>query len=100
MCQGNDEAIPVTVLLVGMYNACYTYQACVTKTDCEDRRKNLLILALRGLDQGRSMSDKAIIRTLSKYKPTYIFYCDLHTYQNTNIFTKNSKIVSLGLLAI
>ena len=100
MCQGNDEAIPVTVLLVGMYNACYTYQGCVTNTDWEDRRMNLLILALRGLDQGGSMSDKSIIRTLSKYKQTYIIYCELHTYQNTNIFTKNSKIVSLGLLVI
>ena len=69
MCQGNDEAIPVTVLLVSMYNACYTYQGCVTKGD---NRMNLLILALRGLDQGGSMSDKSIIRTMSKYKRNYI----------------------------
>jgi hypothetical protein len=61
MCQGNDEAIPVTVLLVGMYNACYTYHGCVTNTDSKDRRMNLLILALRVLDQGGSMSDKSII---------------------------------------
>jgi len=43
-CEGDDEAIPVTVLLVSMYNACYTFQ--------DDQRENLLILTLRGLELG------------------------------------------------
>jgi hypothetical protein len=25
-CEGDDKAIPVTVMLVSMYNACYTFQ--------------------------------------------------------------------------
>jgi hypothetical protein len=41
-CEGEDEAIPVTVLLVAMCNACYTFQ--------RDSKKNLLFLALGRLD--------------------------------------------------
>ena len=69
MCQGNDEAIPVSVLLVSMYNACYTFQGCIDKSD---NRNNLLILALRGLDQFGAMSKKTMIRTMSTYKKKYI----------------------------
>jgi len=60
-CEGDDEAIPVTVLLVSMYNACYTFQ--------DDQRENLLILTLRGLDHGSrgTIPDKAFIRTFSEY---------------------------------
>ncbi len=36
-CEGEDETIPVTVLLVAMYNACYTFQ--------RDNRKKILLLA-------------------------------------------------------
>ncbi len=35
-CEGDDEVIPATVLLVSMYNACYTFQT-------NDNRNNLLI---------------------------------------------------------
>jgi hypothetical protein len=37
-CEGDNEAIPVTVMLVSMYNTCYTFQ--------NDDRKNLHNLAL------------------------------------------------------
>jgi hypothetical protein len=66
-CEGNDEAIPVTVLLVSMYNACYSFQ--------NDNRLNLLILTLQGLDDisRGQISDRAFIRTFSKYKKNIIF---------------------------
>jgi len=52
-CEGDDEAIPVTVLPVSMYNACYTFQ--------DDQRENLLILTLQGLDHSSrgTIPDKA-----------------------------------------
>ena len=61
-CEGVYEIIPVTVLLVSMYNACYTYQRT------KDNRMNLLALALETLDLGSrgSIGDKGFVRTLSK----------------------------------
>jgi hypothetical protein len=62
-CEGEDEAIPVTVLLVAMYNACYTFQ--------RDDGKNLLLLALGRLDlHGGTIADKSLIATLSELLPT------------------------------
>ena len=94
-CEGNDEAIPVTVLLVSMYNACFTFQ--------NDKRLNLLILTLQGLDdinRGK-LSDRAFVRTFSKYKnTTYITYI-LHftIFQLTWIFFKFRKITN-GLIDV
>jgi hypothetical protein len=63
-CKGDDEAIPVTVMLVSMYNACYAFQ--------NDNRKNLLILALQRLDHGGgAISDNAFIHTFSEYKKLF-----------------------------
>jgi hypothetical protein len=60
-CEGDDEAIPVTATLFSMCNACYAFQ--------NDKRENLLILALQRLDHGReAISDKAFVRTFSEYK--------------------------------
>ena len=61
-CEGDDEVIPVTVLLVSMYNACYTFQT-------NDNRDNLLISALATLEHGSrgTITEKAFIRTFSKY---------------------------------
>ncbi len=57
-CEGEDEAIPVTVLLVAMYTACYTFQ--------KDNRKNLLLLALKRLDlHGGAIANKSLFATLS-----------------------------------
>jgi hypothetical protein len=60
-CEGDDEVIPVTVLLASMYNACYTFQV--------DNKENLLILTLRGLEHGDrgTISDKAFVHTFSEY---------------------------------
>jgi hypothetical protein len=61
-CKGDDVAIPVSVMLVFMYNVCYTFQT--------DHQKNLLILALQGLkDHQEAISDKAFIHTFSNIKP-------------------------------
>jgi hypothetical protein len=55
----NDEAIPVTVMLVSMYNVYYTFQT--------DNRKNVFILALEGLEHtGGTISDKSLVCTISK----------------------------------
>ena len=61
-CEGQFEILPVTVLLVSMYNACYTYQ------DISDTRETLLTLALEKLELGSrgSITEKAFVRTLSK----------------------------------
>jgi hypothetical protein len=65
-CEGEDEAIPVTVLLVSMYNACYAFQ--------RDSRKKLLLLALGRLDlHGGAIADKSLIATLSELHPTKNF---------------------------
>jgi hypothetical protein len=66
-CEGEGEAIPVIVLLVAMYNACYAFQ--------RDSRKILQLLALRRLDlHGGAIADKSLIATLSKLLPTRIFF--------------------------
>ena len=77
-CEGDDEAIPVTVLLVSMYNACYTFQ--------DDQRENLLILTLRGLEHGSrgTISDKAFIHTFSEYTQHFHITLLLHQIINTN----------------
>lgn len=61
-CEGNDEVIPVTVLLVSMYNACYSFQSET------DKRDNLLSLALGKLEHGGrgSITEKAFVRTMSE----------------------------------
>jgi hypothetical protein len=61
-CEGDDEVIPVTVLLVSMYNACYTFQS-------DENKDNLLILALGKLEHGNwgTITEKAFIWTFSKY---------------------------------
>ena len=78
-CEGDDEAIPVTVLLVSMYNACYTFQ--------DDKRENLLILTLRGLEHGSrgTISDKAFIRTFSEYMQHFFITLQLHQIFSTNM---------------
>jgi hypothetical protein len=61
-CDGVYEILPVTVLQVSMYNACYTYQQTT------DTRETLLTLALEKLELGSrgSITEKAFVRTLSK----------------------------------
>jgi hypothetical protein len=61
-CEGSDEAIPVTVLLVSMYNACYAFQ--------DNDKENLLITTLRGLEHVNQepIPDRSFIRTFSEYE--------------------------------
>jgi hypothetical protein len=64
-CEGSDEAIPVTILLVSMYNACYAFQ--------DNDKENLLITTLRGLEHFNQepIPDRSFIRTFSEYKQTF-----------------------------
>ena len=61
-CEGELEILPVTVLFVSMYNACYTFQRNT------DKRENLVTLALEKLELGSrsAMTEKAFVRTMSK----------------------------------
>jgi hypothetical protein len=63
-CEGSDEAIPVTILLVSMYNACYAFQ--------DNDKENLLITTLRGLEHFNQepIPDRSFIRTFSEYEQT------------------------------
>jgi hypothetical protein len=80
-CEGEGEAIPVTVLLVAMYNACYAFQ--------RDSRKNLLLLALGRLDlYWGAIADKALTATLSELLSTRLFFHFLKISQIASILTK------------
>jgi hypothetical protein len=65
-CEGEDKAIPVTVLVVAMYNACYAFQ--------RDSRKNLLLFALR------------------KIRPSWGSYCRQITYCNPKLVSPNQDV--------
>jgi hypothetical protein len=80
-CEREDKAIPVTVLLVAIYNACYAFQ--------RDIRKNLLLLALGRLSlHGGAIADKSLIATLSELHQTRIFFHFLKISQIASILTK------------
>ena len=57
-CKGDEEAIPVAILLVTMYNACLAFQ--------HERHTNLLILALERFDLGTQISTSSFVRTFSE----------------------------------
>ncbi len=57
-CDDMNRIIPVTLFLVMLFSACYTYQP---KKDT-----NLLILALNNFAHGRPLTDDTFMNTLSK----------------------------------
>jgi hypothetical protein len=65
-CKGDEEAIPVAILLVTMYNACLAFQ--------HERHTNLLILALEQFDLGTQISTSLFVRTFSEYQPRITKY--------------------------
>jgi hypothetical protein len=65
-CKGDEEAIPVVILLVTMYNACLAFQ--------HERHTNLLILALEQFDLGTQISNSSFVRTFSEYQPRITEY--------------------------
>ncbi len=65
-CEGDEEAIPVAILLVTMYNACMAFQ--------HETHTNLLILALEQFDLGTQISTSLFVRTFSEYQPRITEY--------------------------
>jgi hypothetical protein len=53
-----NRIIPVTIFIVMLYNACFTYQ--------EDKSTNLLISALDGFDMVSSIDDDTFMNTFSE----------------------------------
>jgi hypothetical protein len=53
-----NRIIPVTIFIVMLYNACFTYQ--------EDKSTNLLISALDNFDMGSSVDDDTFMNTFSE----------------------------------
>jgi hypothetical protein len=55
-CGGKGQIIPVIMLLVILYNACFMYQS--------DKRSNLLITALDTFNLGASVNHEKFLNTL------------------------------------
>jgi hypothetical protein len=60
-CNDWNRIIPVTVVLVMLFNACLMYQP-----NEPNEGRNLLITALNGFDFGMSLDDDTFMNTLSK----------------------------------
>ncbi len=58
-CQDKELIIPVTLFLIMMFNACFTYQ--------KSKANNLLIDTLDRFNQNTTLSDDTFINILSKY---------------------------------
>ena len=59
-CADNvNQIMPVTLFLVMLYNACFTYQ--------DDNSENLLIRALNGFDLGSTVDDKTFMNTFGEF---------------------------------
>jgi hypothetical protein len=57
-CAGEEQIIPVTMFLVMLYNTCFMYQ--------NNKKLNLLILALDTFDLGASVDHEKIMNTPSE----------------------------------
>jgi hypothetical protein len=59
-CPDNDnQIIPVTLFLVMLYNACFTYQ--------DDKAENLLITALNRFSLGSMKNDDTFMNTFGEF---------------------------------
>jgi hypothetical protein len=54
-----NQIIPVTLFLVMLYNACFTYQ--------DDKSENLLIRALDRFNLGSTVDDKTFMNTFGEF---------------------------------
>ncbi len=59
-CTGEVQIIPVTMILVMQYNACFMYQS--------DKKSNMLITALDTFNLGANVNHELFMNTLSEYK--------------------------------
>ncbi len=92
---GIHHIIPVTLFLVLLYNACFTFQ--------HDKTTNLLISALECFDFGTTVDDDTFMTTISKStNSTLISKQELcviiNNFAFTQIFTLDSFIYSWALL--
>jgi hypothetical protein len=76
-CQGGAETIPVTVMLVSMYNACFTYQKQAAL------QLKLLLLALGWLDLKGALPSNTLITMLKKSNK----YGNFAKYENFHQYT-------------
>ncbi len=64
-----NRIIPVTIFMMMLYNACFTYQ--------KDKTNNLLISALDGFDKECTIDDDTFMNTFSELPRTFLFfYCE------------------------
>ncbi len=59
-CDDKDRIIPVTIFLVMLFNACFTYQKGTARL--------MLVTALDQLDLGTTLDNETFMNTLSKCK--------------------------------
>ncbi len=75
--------IPVTIFIVMLYNACFTYQ--------ENKSYNLLISALDRFDMGSSVDDDTYMNTFSELSwRQHFFQSGIELYQSMDF---NSKLI-------
>jgi hypothetical protein len=83
---GYDQVVPVTIILVTMYNTCMLYQ--------NDKTTNLLILTLQRFDMIGKVSDNTFIDTMSEYLcDTYISNFELYAHIYLNFYIINQKMI-------
>ena len=73
-CKGDEETIPVMILLVTMYNVCLAFQ--------HERHTNLLILALERFDLGTQISTSSYVHLVSIYRVSQSIIQDLNFTHN------------------
>ncbi len=94
-CDGIHCIIPVTLFLVLLYNACFTFQ--------HNKTTNLLISAVDCVNLGTTVDNDTFMRTMSKPTNSALiskqeFHAILNKFAFTQIFTLHSFIYSWAFL--
>jgi hypothetical protein len=83
---GYDRVVPVTIILVTMYNACMLYQ--------NNKTTNLLIPTLQRFDMIGKVTDNTFIDTMSEYLcDTYISNFEYYAHKYLNFYIINQKMI-------
>ncbi len=94
-CEGIHHIIAVTLFLVLLYNACFTFQ--------QDKTTNLLISALDHFNLGIAVDDDTFMTTMSMSTNSALiskqeFHAIINNFAFTQFFTLHSFIYSWALL--